>query len=675
MSSIDDDLGFSLSQDFPGDNFQETTLVRDYFEYSMPTLTRDKDHTPSRSTRLPASFDRHLEKHLRIDRVVYLPAFLADLKAVAEDALTKYIHQFPLPPTAGTCFPDHGLRERSVEQALLQRILNEKSVEEIYSRTVTRHCSIVASTLEFQLPVWSSVHLRWQTIHGKEENENHAIADGFLEISDTSPASSLPMEYLDVPKDFPVIGVWEFKNMRAGSIEVFEAILEHATMSEFPWEGCQMGNFCAIDHPVKSGGVLKTWSKMGPDASQSVVSPPVMPPPPSHPIDKVDRVHASHMVQQVIAEMVKHDTTFACLHSGHSEVYFKRDRKNKTLYVSDIVQTDAPGHGRLITGLFIAMLRDAKERSAQMKHGHPPTWYEPCPSKGPELSPKNFITEARTRQWLILTSTENKKCPVLSFCPRSPYFRSPSVTVGATDFTLESPVVSISISPQHYTSKGTLSISGRVFPGIRGHYSKLVVVKCKTRDTELARLRNEDQAYRDLAKAGVTCIPQLIGLFLHANTEGNPIIKAPYACLVIEDVGSESLEDWWKSEKCFPESTVQDTLKALKQFHTRDYCYGKLALHDILILPENLRRNGRSPIYFVSLGSVYKTAEAWKKEEELKALERLLRNPLKHQLTEAESGDPSDDGESEDDSHITQRPRLFDSETTSSTAVLSRRME
>ncbi|KAF8074525.1 hypothetical protein FPV67DRAFT_1445583 [Lyophyllum atratum] len=713
MSDDDNFLGLlGPSSDFSGDDLRETTVperfseepqtapirqegssrpdvsppstevddIRDFFEYSLPTLVMGEDHTRSRSTRAPAHFDRHLDEHLRMDRVVYLPAFLTDLKAIAEDALTKYTSKFPFPATREQIgFPNAGIRLDCARDALEERILNERSLEGIYSKTMASHCSIVASTLEFQLPVWSSAHLHWQTIHGRSE-EKHAIADGLLRIFDISGhtcdaarVSPLAVEYLDVRKYFPVIGVWEFKNMVAGSINVFEAILEQAKMHKFPWVGCQEGNRCAVVHPPTLGKVLKTWSKMGPDASESVVPPPTMPPPPSHPIRGTDIQHGLYMVQQVIAEMVKHDTTFGCLHSGHSEIYFKRDRKNKILYVSDIVRTDAPGHGGLITGLFIAMLRDAKERSAQMKHGFR-TWPDCEPPETPSagLSPEGIIEQARIRQWLILTP-EEKGILTSSFCPGSPYLRSPSVAIGATDFDLDSAVVSISIPPQRHTSKGTLSISGTVFPGIRGRYSKFVVVRCANRDRDVVRLRKEDQAYRDLAAAGVTCIPQLFGLFVHANSEGDPRIKLPYASLVIEDVGDESLEDWWKSERSFPESTVQDALKALKQFHSANYCHGKLALHDILILPEDLRRDDRSPISFVSLRGAYQTTQAWEKEKELEALEGLLRNPLKHQLTGAKSDDSLDDEES-DDPHISQRPRFFASETTSSIQIfISRR--
>ncbi|KAG6824454.1 hypothetical protein H0H87_011698, partial [Tephrocybe sp. NHM501043] len=64
--------------------------------------------------------------------------------------------------------------------------------------------------------------------------------------------------------------------------------------------------------------------------------------------------------------MVNNDVTFACLNAGIYELIVMRDRVNNVLYLSNLLRTDKPGYGKRHTGLFISMLRDAKQRSSQV---------------------------------------------------------------------------------------------------------------------------------------------------------------------------------------------------------------------------------------------------------------------------------------------------------------------
>jgi hypothetical protein len=138
-----------------------------------------------------------------------------------------------------------------------------------------------------------------------DSNKDRGIADGFLKLNeqavDTDVVGPLQDDYKKVAEDFPVIAIWEFKNMLAGSKEVFELIVQQAGDEEFSWEGCEHGMRCPIVHPGKDGGPMVTGSRTALDAETPICksTPPEDITPASWQSSEVAKRHARHMTQQV----------------------------------------------------------------------------------------------------------------------------------------------------------------------------------------------------------------------------------------------------------------------------------------------------------------------------------------------------------------------------------------
>ncbi|KAF8055010.1 hypothetical protein FPV67DRAFT_1660521 [Lyophyllum atratum] len=639
----------------------ETDLdrVREFFEYSLPSFVPHKDHSSSRTTRPPARFDRHLEDHLILKRVIYKPSLVTSLETIADQALMDYTSIRPLPSTLDKrfYFPRRTKRNEALRRSEHSKLLNEKSIEEVYLHTMASHCGVVASTLEFHLPGWYDSYFKWTTQH--RSDENYAIADGILElvaapvaIPGKEPPPPLPEVYSQIIEDFPVLGVWEFKSLVAGSIEVFEAILGFARKEEFAWVGCDAGSLdlCTLQHSTDAHAPLTTWSPLGPDASPSAWPEPegALCPPhdepslpePLHKIKNFHLTHGIHIVQQTFAEMVKHDTTFGCLNAGKYEMYFRRDRGQNAMYITDIIRTNAPGRAKVLTGLFIAAIRDAKDRSAKLRHGlHLKTWCKINPYENLHminfLPPEAIIAEVRARPFLVLLAQDKKDQPA-SFLPNSPYSRisSPDVGRAADKTAFSDSSISITIPAQQHTSTGVLKISGRHFCEIPGRFSPFVVVKNTNHPLIARMIEYEHKVYLDLAADGVTCIPEVIGLFRRARSDDTPHInKLPYTALVLEHVGTKSLADVWEEKRKIPQGLSLQAQVGLKRIHAADYCYGsEFSLHDIIVRDEGLEREAHSRVSFVSFGKASRITEEWQKRAELEALVKCLENPRKHIL-------------------------------------------
>ncbi|KAG5651078.1 hypothetical protein H0H81_009966 [Sphagnurus paluster] len=242
------------------------------------------------------------------------------------------------------------------------------------------HCTVVASTLEFQLPKWCAGHLEWT----RNDLTKKAVADAYLKLipdqkSDEDPVPPLPVEFEDTMNDFIALGVWEFKSLLSGDEEEMNAVLAHAKLDRFPWVGCSHGDLCILKCPnpsrapdtALSNTALSINPGVGPDAelrlfrsthSEDSPSVPDMPE-----IDPRKMLRAQWMLQQVYTELVIIDGTFASLHSGLYEIMTERERVTNTLYITDVLKTNVPGYAKRVVGLYIAMLRDARRRSTQLK--------------------------------------------------------------------------------------------------------------------------------------------------------------------------------------------------------------------------------------------------------------------------------------------------------------------
>jgi hypothetical protein len=87
---------------------------------------------------------------------------------------------------------------------------------------------------------------------------------------------------------------------------------------------------------------------------------------------------------QAWTEAVNDDTTFIIINAGNIEIIGKRERTTQTLYISNVIDVTACDYGKLHTGLFIAAIRDAHDRTTQLRRSIPPpeSWtIDYCPRK------------------------------------------------------------------------------------------------------------------------------------------------------------------------------------------------------------------------------------------------------------------------------------------------------
>ncbi|KAF8955586.1 hypothetical protein BDZ97DRAFT_263002, partial [Flammula alnicola] len=96
------------------------------------------------------------------------------------------------------------------------------------------------------------------------------------------------------------------------------------------------------------------------NAQQNVESPP------THPPSK----KACYIIQQVYAQLVRNDATFAVISSGNFEIIVRRHRESQTLHLSHLIQVskdDNPSHYKLHVSLYIMAFFDSLDRAKQLE--------------------------------------------------------------------------------------------------------------------------------------------------------------------------------------------------------------------------------------------------------------------------------------------------------------------
>ncbi|KAG6895893.1 hypothetical protein C0992_011760 [Termitomyces sp. T32_za158] len=264
--------------------------LMDFFDSCLPSMVAPRKHINSKGTREFGFYDRHLDEHLRLTRVICQPNLACDLAEVAEVALNSYLEAYEyLPPIiddVSNSFPGPKKRDEALLKSEFERCVNESCVQRTYAATTAKHCTVVAATLEFQLSRWTEGMLLWDL--NPEKGHTQAVADGFLKLRDLSeeptdvnlsPRSDL---YLCTQKNFAKgLGIWEFKSLKAGDKDVLNAILAHSKLPNFPWESCNHRKICKLMCGDKSNskacsegsdGSQSIWERTGPDADPPVVA-------------------------------------------------------------------------------------------------------------------------------------------------------------------------------------------------------------------------------------------------------------------------------------------------------------------------------------------------------------------------------------------------------------------
>ncbi|KAG6844550.1 hypothetical protein H0H87_005970 [Tephrocybe sp. NHM501043] len=484
--------------------------LRQFFAFRHDDLKPSAGHTKSINTRSPGSYDRHLAQEYRLKHVVKLETIPDDLASVAQKALEDF--EGDLPPVAGSAFPTCGMLKQQ-RKANKDHIQTEADVERIYRETVGKACATVAGTLAYGHASWSSGCLQWsfqpQDTRRSPVAKNQAAADGFLNIADTGPPYILSKTQREILRSFPVLAIWEFKNLNfcrdPSALATVQGAVDSFLDGLFPWATCQFGEQCVAKHPKASiTGSLMGWdadkhpcacyqqaikttayrtklkqcistakreeirrkkvekiagkkvasrtkvrSKMGRKSldheEEDEGSEPNTGTGSETEVDTTadldvdteteaeeldDNTVGTHMesdlkpvvqfkessrdlVQQVWSEAVRHDATFAVIHTGNTEVFCIRDRLTQTLYVSDVIKiSDRMDYMQIHTGLMIAAIQDAEDRERLLrKRPTPNTWSLPPGTENanvlnlkhkanPKDAQKELLKEAKNRLWL-----------------------------------------------------------------------------------------------------------------------------------------------------------------------------------------------------------------------------------------------------------------------------------
>ncbi|KAG6843573.1 hypothetical protein H0H87_003049, partial [Tephrocybe sp. NHM501043] len=536
-----------------------------FFEHHFPTLVPSPLHTKSSGTREPSYFDKHLDSRLILRKVAYLPTLAAQLEVIVDDALTAYLESNGTLPPINEGFPTKKHLKSQWRKAPYKQIVDEASLERIYRMTMAQDSACVAATLEFQLPVWSPAFLSWSTTDPNSVS-GKAIADGFLTLNkrvindfqDNATISQIPRlsrEYSKVTDINRNIGIWEFKSLTSGKLATFAAILDHANMKKFPWVSCEHGPLCVLNCSQHSStrdvpdATPRVWIKAGPNATPLIIDTSATSSPPGIDVEvrHTDETHATHILQQLWAEMVNNDVTFACLNAGIYELIVMRDRVNNVLYLSNLLSTDKPGFGKRHTGLFIAMLRDAKQRSSQvpapitinnMAKGNVRTVKstKTFAFSDPKAKQRTILEKIRRCNWVVMDCPGEEPG---AYKRNSPYARA--VPRQAVSCKIFGEFYRIQAHPHKGISLGgTIKISGVDFEGTED-FGKNVVVKCAgVHESIKESLLKEAEIYQVLQSAGVACIPEVLGFFRHANFE-EYAEPADWMILVLENVGSRTV--------------------------------------------------------------------------------------------------------------------------------------
>jgi len=303
-----------------------------------------------------------------------------------------------------------------------------------------------------------------------------------------------------------------------------------------------------------------------------------------------------------------------------------------------VIEVDKPGYWKMHTGILIASIRDALDRSSQLvETGYPTSWWsnsseadksEDIPklnSAERKIRNQDVLDQALSRDYLVLTPRTKQEVP--PFLPNSPYMRfPPSIPLDAHTDEHRKSFIKIRVYPSFVPliSRGVLEIDKipLEFPARHGT-TKTVIIKNAHKKESMDKLEHEYRVYVDLANAGVSGIPRVIGFFRTVPPRSSAKCKLPYAALIMEDVGEPfttnlNLGKVYRSE-------IQTILAAI---HGAGYIHGGLALCNFMI-----HRVSKLGAAIVGFGDARAITDA-EKEEENAIFSRIF--PLKRKIEEVE---------------------------------------
>ncbi|KAJ7173379.1 hypothetical protein C8R46DRAFT_1082621 [Mycena filopes] len=615
----------------------QTLLPLRFPNISPPELAQSQSHgntTTNQNTRPPKHYDMHLHPDLILEHVEWLP-FGKDIREILCSAVDAAL-------SSRTGHPP-GIFPTQTKISGWQRartVANEAMVASFYARTTAAIAMQVASGLAL-----SKDGEDWQTLFTfsntspKGDSHGGAISDGFLSIdlthidearSDSSPAGQRLIDtLLDEDLSDRTLAVWEFKSINVGGRPMMLEIARIAGMDRrFHWTSCGSKEACTNkqQHYVPDRKEARvTGHRMGFDADLIPLKPtpatgeaqrsePKSEGPgdlapletdsslydPSH--SDVHGLNARHILQQVWAQAVKHDTTFLVIHSGNWEYIGVRHRSSQTLYLSELFSPSADcgpcgGYAKLHTGLYLMAIQDAQKRALMMQNALAAT-----PSTAPDSWTRNYsyprakrprksgapIVEANPCNYEDIIdifgtqdelSIKSDKYPIFSIAdmgraitftkctnanPHAPFSRHPDLLFTAKE---------------RHGNCWVGELSGLVIDPAQPDLptQQLVVVKIATTSEQQSKLRNEFAVYSKLAARAIPPLGILRPVYLFEashNGETHLALVMPFAGVPYDPKKQTT------QVKKVAESTFQVILQDL---HAAGYLYPEIDQGNILI--------------------------------------------------------------------------------------------
>ncbi|KAJ7664001.1 hypothetical protein DFH06DRAFT_1189169 [Mycena polygramma] len=611
--------------------FEFPPISPPFLELSQKARAQFAATSTNVNTRPPKHYDMHLHDDLILKQVKFMPDgtdIRGHLCAAVDNAFETHAVDLP-----------SGVIPNEVKIAGWKAgrfMTNESAIVDFYHNTTAKTALKLASGLALGSQGWTRLLKFGQT--DPENFGGGAISDGFLSMDplqigiakgDCGPAGERLINLLE---DDHICNrallVWEFKNMKAGGAPVMEEIAAIARSERpFHWTHCEKEASCTNkqQHFTGDGSVRVTGDRRGFDAdwgtlevfdsdagesqsqsqsqsqtqSQDIDSSAADP---SH-LDG-DGLKARHILQQVWAQAVKHDTTYLVIHSGNHEYIGMRHRASQTLFLSELYAPSAcdpcGGYLKLHTGLYLSAVKDAEQRAFLMQQARvatpntvPETWtrnYKCIRAKKPRKERKAVIPQASSdyEDFIAIFKRQDQFAFV---SPKHPIFFDLDVPVNFTKCGTRPPLDSDHPSllltvEEKYGNCYRAKLSGVLYEdvdaGEANPPAQRVAIKLAETDQQREKLRHEYSVYSTLSAADEfpTGVLRPVYLF-EAHHSGDHVLA-----LVMPNAGApfERKNYDAKSRKAIK----VEFKRILTAFHTANYLHHSLD-HKILLVDDDLR--------------------------------------------------------------------------------------
>lgn len=242
--------------------------IEDFFAWNPTPLEIGSDHVPSKNTRPPCLFDKHLDDSLILKHLVHLPSLPNVLGNVTETAFTEFRNRCKAIPQFGDFTPDW------VEKFAGKVQMKDESTVVQFYRQISEQCAAIASTLALthEPAACESVLDFTQAVGGTQ-----ATSDGTFRLFDSADSAASAgiddekkaVSQMVIDVFSRNIGLLEFKNLKAGKEQFMKAVeaLAHEP-GFFPWQPCVFQD-CGTGCKTKTGLKTVKGARMGFDALSS----------------------------------------------------------------------------------------------------------------------------------------------------------------------------------------------------------------------------------------------------------------------------------------------------------------------------------------------------------------------------------------------------------------------